>query len=380
MATYINHGQSTGANDGTSWEDAKQSIHALYGASGDVYIKEHAGIVPSYLIECSNALSIYCGCDSSLTGTDTSPRNGATKFVGTGLGIGCISATNDFSIDLAYFYDFERDAQFPDSSGALRLYTTGKTHVVTNSVFDSCGGYTGSTTQIAGGLLLRDATATVLNCRFTNCYSKYGGAAYNYNGILWLKNCLFKSCFASGYGAAIRQGTTGTLYAIACTFADNDGNGSASMIDSSGGSVYIANSIFYNNTNQVSEISAPSGTNVIYCDVEDLAGSGLNISSPVTTGSVDVDPQFLGGGGDHPYMLSAFTPTSVSQGGNSGVTGYVPYDILNVAHGSPPPMGCYTPPSGWQNINKVQRVSQANLSKFLRTDKSSIAKIFGKGV
>jgi predicted outer membrane repeat protein len=104
-----------------------------------------------------------------------------------------------------------------------------------------------------GGIWVGDATPTIRNCTFLNCFADaFGGAAYVNGGIVSFEDCTFQSCSALSDGGAI-YAYEGAASPIAnCTFDDNFafGNGAAiySVVD---WLVEITDTTFSNNMSEL---------------------------------------------------------------------------------------------------------------------------------
>ena len=386
---FANFGQSTGANDGSSWTDAYQTPEAAESgrsATDDLYVKEHSGYARTVTWNIAKGGNIYCGCDSSLTGTDTTPRTGQTVLDGNSSAVRGVSIAGTLTADLN-IYQLTVQEFTPTSQRAgvgitaVGSYAVNLTNCVisNNSSTAGWGAGLGVSTSIeinltdcvidsniaagvGGGIGTSGTTnVTLTGCTISNNSAAYGGGVFTSSvanfvnckiygntattshsggvgGYANLINCLFYN------NNAVSQGSAAKLsggYITGCTFTLHGSSGQTLFLQSG---VSIANSIVYNNTPSVG-IYAVDSSCVNYCDVEDKGSGGIS-SGAEGTGCVDVDPQFLGSGGD-PYELSSSTPTSVTQGANTGVTGYVDYDILDVDRdNSTPSMGCYEYVSG----------------------------------
>ncbi|MDD5511944.1 MAG: hypothetical protein PHI12_14225 [Dehalococcoidales bacterium] len=214
---FCQHGLATGSNNGTSWEDAYQSIYTAVSSAvaGDsVYIKEHAGIDISSSGEVTFAkkLLLYGGCDASLTGVQTEPRTGLTVL----------------------------DGNLADVRG-IRLSAGAGSEISRFMVMDTrCTGN--------GGAFYVDVNwaspyyVIIRDCFMDNCHAVNGGAVYATQSSVYFVNTHTENCYASGSGGAIYANDAGVVIGILsaatlgptypCTFIGNHavGNGGAICI------------------------------------------------------------------------------------------------------------------------------------------------------
>lgn len=314
---FFDHGLDTGDDDGSSWANAYRSVFDINSelSPGDhAHVKEHAGIdCDTTGIYTSTYCEIHGGYDSSLTGTETGQayQTGFTVLDGTSLQGGSVAENHGFYLS--------------DSGN----------YAITGFI---CKNFENSSTGTMGsgcGILVNNSGIDILieNVKLLNNYSSASAAAALYvSGTCTLKNVLAAGNVANANNGAMTL--SGEAHLIGCTIADNTSETSTiGGIRLFSADSTVDNCIFYNNDDY--DIRGNSLT-ITYCDYESLY-SGTTAG----TGCVSVDPQFLGTG-DDPYQLSSSTPTSVTQGASTGITGYVDYDILGEDRDdSTPSMGCY---------------------------------------
>lgn len=175
---FCQHGLSTGSNNGTSWENAYQSIFTAISSAvtGDsVYVKEHSGIdISSGGISFGKRLNLYGGCDASLTGTATGPRGGTTVLDGNLANVrgitmttGCVSSSvHQFRVQHTR-YTGDAGAIYVDANWASPYWVS------------------------------------LVNCSALDCYGVNGGAIRSYRVTLYMAGLHVEDCVASGNGGAI---------------------------------------------------------------------------------------------------------------------------------------------------------------------------------
>ena len=214
---------STGSADGSSWEDAYQSLQAAINAcSGtpDKILVKARTVTLSSSITVSQACTIYGGFDNSLTGTQGSVegRSASSRTTLDGIDTYQIAtATAAFTIDAFRFEDGSGDG------GAL--YSNGYAGTFVNCIFD------GNTTvsNYGGALYFRDANVTLTDCEFTNNdaargIGKGGALAARDSGTVTATDCTFGSSTNGNIGeqggAVAIWGGAGSAF-TRCTFAHN---------------------------------------------------------------------------------------------------------------------------------------------------------------
>jgi predicted outer membrane repeat protein len=144
-----------------------------------------------------------------------------------------------------------------------------------------------------GGIWVGDATPTIRNCTFLNCFADaFGGAAYVNGGIVSFEDCTFQSCSALSDGGAI-YAYEGAASPIAdCTFDDNFtyGNGAAiySVVD---WLVEITDTTFSNNESGIDGGAIYHGHTTMSlerCDFLDNDAGGFGAGVHVAGASLDV--------------------------------------------------------------------------------------------
>jgi hypothetical protein len=302
--------------------------------------------------------SLFAGFATSLTGTsgDKNNRTGYTKITGSGGGTlnGTYSRFNFYNLSGYNVFSRSSSAYINDcliynySSGAAYIYG-GNGINFENTVYDGnraliyggssydnftgCTFYGSSASNDYNGVLIEGSFGRIERCKFD--YQCPSGTGYSIvSDATIISNCLFINC-SVGTGRYIVSGSS----IVNSTFSNCSG-GLATVSIPSGEK--ISNSIVYGNTHSGDpHIVGASDDCVEYCDVEDLATTGLSSSAIQGPGCVDVDPDFLGSG-DNPFDLSSSSPESVSKGGSTSVTGYVEYDFLNRDRDdTQPSMGAY---------------------------------------
>lgn len=105
----------------------------------------------------------------------------------------------------------------------------------------------GTSVEYGGALEVDGGTATLENCRISNCTSGVsGGGVYAHNGgTLTLKDCLFKDN-SSGYGGAVGVGKNSAVNMLNCTIFKNSSNSGA--VHNNGGTFTAVYTTLLDNT------------------------------------------------------------------------------------------------------------------------------------
>lgn len=214
MATIFCDPSAGGANNGSSWTDARTSLQAAIdacGATDEVWVKSRT-INLSAVIDLDNAnLKLYGGFDNALTGTAGSivgrdlVNNRTTLDGGGTYGPVCSVVRNctvdgfilqhggqyygGFHVNYASASIVVKNVKFIDNQddyrGAGMLITT-----ATNVDIDDCEFTDNHGTLYAAGLCLVAGTVTIDNTTFTNNTVSYAGSAiHQIAGTMTLTGC-----------------------------------------------------------------------------------------------------------------------------------------------------------------------------------------------
>ena len=222
---------TTGDNDGSSWEDAYQSIGtALTNATSSDQIWWKA---TTYTLTGSISVGhdhIYGGFARDLTGTSGSVAGrdlDTDKTILTGSYRAFSCGTDGFIID---GITFNATGAIAGHGGAISASATG---TVSNCTFNDCevtGTYDGGAIYVNSSA----ATFTIEDSVFNNCVSADEGGAISCNGVgnnLQIDTCEFNNCEADD-GGAVYIGSSDFFDIIDCTFNSNSAT-------NDGGAVYL---------------------------------------------------------------------------------------------------------------------------------------------
>jgi len=228
MATvFCDPGLATGSDDGTSWEDAYQTLQDGIdnaGSGDEVWVKGRTVTLTARIdFDNSNANAIYGGFDTALTGT-----NGSVAGRDLPTDITILDGTNTYQVgyvnDVTHTIDGFR---FYDGTGTtgpgLQVFLTSGTVTIANCEFSS-----NSSSSTGGGLYLSGAgTIDVDDCTFTsNSASTTGGAFYISSSNATFDNCTFTSnSSTSGWGCGGIVGSGYSLTMTDCVLSSNSTSG-----------------------------------------------------------------------------------------------------------------------------------------------------------
>ena len=221
MATIFCDPSATGSDDGSSWEDAYESLQDAIdnAASGDeVWVKGRTITLTARIdFDNSNANAIYGGFDTALTGTNGSVAGrdlptDITILDGVATYQGGYVNNQEHTIDGFKFYNCDGTL-----GAGLQCYMTSGTVTVSNCIFDQNSGTTGGLYVSGGG------TCDVDDCDFTdNDGTSNGGAFYFSSSSGTMDNCTFDgNSGTTGWGVGGITGSGHTLSMTDCDVTDN---------------------------------------------------------------------------------------------------------------------------------------------------------------
>ncbi|MCB9850763.1 MAG: hypothetical protein H6817_08665 [Phycisphaerales bacterium] len=274
-ATRFVDASATGANNGSSWDDAyielrdalsaasiNPAITEIWVASGTY--KPTSGANPLTTFQLLSGVAIrggFAGVEGSVAERDLS--TGATILSGD---IGVIGNANDNCFHVV------------TGSGA------DATAVLENCTIADGNASLSALTRKGGGILIEGAGSapSIINCTLRdNQAHDGGGGLYNYDGAPTLANCVFRENMTDGDGGGVHS-TRGHARYVNCTFLNNEagGIGGGVFTQDNGGATCPANANFHNctfwgNTNggeltQDDQIAAPEN----FCPPEFARSAG----------------------------------------------------------------------------------------------------------
>ncbi|MFN4254245.1 MAG: right-handed parallel beta-helix repeat-containing protein [Saprospiraceae bacterium] len=277
---------ATGANDGTSWEDAFTNLQSavniayagdvIWVAEGTYYPTSDGNQGVYFLLQ--GGVKIYGGFD----GTEDELTDRVLAGNETILS-GDIGTPGDAS----------------DNSDILMAtsYNSPDTRVDGFTFSGADNGYTSGALSIGSG--------TVAYCTFRNNTAYAGGGLGTGGGALYLERCLFHDNYGGAGGGAINSGA-GTLNATNCIFHNNRAGDSGGVLFNQNGGVNatFTNCLFYGHTanydGSVMFVGGGSNVNLDHCTV--VGNNNRRALAFFGTGSVKNciiwgNPLGAGGGG-----------------------------------------------------------------------------------
>jgi hypothetical protein len=263
---YCQHGLTTGANDGSSWENAFRSLTACFptslSAGDELWVKEHSGITWSSTVTLSSTragITLHGGFATSLTGTNgtvgasqtgttiiNAGSSGSTIFCYTNSAMGDVECSHFTFNNFRYVWEGRYDY------GHSKLTCSDSVYYNCNVPFVMCWSTSDSYLEITDCLLdtgimavtLRNAHATITDTIIRN-YT-YGGGAYGYFAATGGSGGIF--AWRSSGASLTMDGCT----VYNCVNDDPTQNGSGGVVTWAGGAinsiapVTITNCEFYN--------------------------------------------------------------------------------------------------------------------------------------
>lgn len=240
-ATWYVNLNATGANNGTSWNDAFTDLQNAIGASNfgdEIWVaagtyKPTATTTRSISFNIKNGTKVYGG----FIGTETllSQRNSTANVTVLSGAIGT-GASTDNSYNVVYFSNVTSQTEL-DGVTVLGGYSSG-----------------GS----GAGIRSADSSPIIRNCKIIGNYADIGGGvSHGGSGNITIHNCVFEGNVADSQGGAINiyVGTNNTI--SNCYIKSNQSNGVGGILclaASSSAAVTISNSIIAGNSSNSSGI------------------------------------------------------------------------------------------------------------------------------
>lgn len=233
---------SSGANDGTSWADAFQSLQdalAVPGTNLELWVaagtyRPSANLDPLASFALRTGVAVYGGFD----GTETSrfqrdPHAHVTVLSGdlaqndvVGSGRGWYASTFDY---------YDNSCQVVTASGVAASAVLDGFTIEGGSAFDT----TSTPQRVSGaGLQIDNGSPTIVDCTFRHCMSYwYGGAVLVLGGAPSIRNCRFVENFVGdGWGGALYLASPTPIAVADCEFRSNSAR---SSIGGAGGALYV---------------------------------------------------------------------------------------------------------------------------------------------
>ncbi|MHC4647466.1 MAG: right-handed parallel beta-helix repeat-containing protein, partial [Planctomycetota bacterium] len=333
---------ASGANDGSSWEDAFTNLHDAIQAAGygsEVWVaqatykptnRRYSGEPRSVAFNLKDGVMVYGGFNGTETSQSQRDPNRYETILSGDLDNDGLDADNAWHVVEADTEDVGptggidgftvtggyADGQSPENNGG-GIYIQHESPTVAN-----CKIMCNYASMSGGGVYSNCGDPTLTNCAFIGNAAAQGGGIACWSGSPTLTNCMFGGNSASGDGGGIACADS-NVTVTNCTCAQNSafvkGGAIFGGID---GNLTMTNSIVWDN-------SAEFGPQ-IYLFGGSLAATYSNIQGGYAgEGNIDADPQFVdANNGD--YHLGAGSPC-VDVGDNSAV----PSSVLTDMDGNP---------------------------------------------
>ncbi|UCC31912.1 MAG: hypothetical protein JSU86_06465, partial [Phycisphaerales bacterium] len=328
---YVDDG-ATGANDGTSWDDAYTSLQDALGAAGSgdqIWVatgtyKPTAGADRTATFQLITGVEIYGGFD----GTEATLEERAGLFDQTILSgdIGTAGDSSDNSYNVV-------TGSGTDETAVLDGFTITAGNANGSSPYDCGAGMfndAGSPTVTnctfvvnsadwGGGMYNFGASPTVTDCTFSgNDAVRYAAGMYNFQGSSpVITNCRFTGNTAGGLGGGMCNYISSSPTVTNCTFTGNYGWNGGGMLNANNSSPTLVNCTFAGNSaytgaggiNAGGETCSPMVTNcILWGNTPEEIQGGVsmtiaysNVQGGLPTdiidggGNIDLDPLFVGG-------------------------------------------------------------------------------------
>lgn len=384
---------ATGANDGTSWNNAFNSLQSALDASTsgwEIWVakgtykpsKEIDGTTDSprdFTYQMINGVSVFGGFAGTETAVSerTDFRSGGANETILNGDIGTVDDSSDNCYHLFYHPTGTNlnstavldgftitygnaNGGIPYNRGA-GIYNYASSPSINNCTFlentsnQGSGIYNFSSSPSINNCTFSDNTASsnagaiyngsssspsITNCKISDNSSAFGAGIYNDNSSPSIINCIITGNSASQRGGGLGNTYGGTPEVINCTITGNSAT-------KKGGGVYnqnddtlpsFKNTIIWNNTAVESNNEIYNSTCTpafFYCDIEASGGSiNWDTDLGVNRGNnIDADPKFVGTNvnASHPYSL--YGNSLCADAGDGYNVNFEDYDIRGVGFG-----------------------------------------------
>jgi len=261
---------ATGANNGTSWEDAYSDLQAALATaqSGDeIWVaagayQPTAGTDRTATFQLRSGVALYGGFAGGETDRDERDWEANVTILS-----GDIGNPEDAS-DNCYHVVTGSDT---DHTAMLDGFT------ITGGNAD---GDSASRDDLGGGMYNDNGSPTLTHCTFSSNHAKWGGGMGNDNSSPTLTSCTFSGNSADWGGGMANGHSDPTL--DNCTFSGNDANWGGGMRNSSGSSTALTNCTFDSNSateyggGMSNDSSSPTLTNCTFTSNSGNSGGGMN--------------------------------------------------------------------------------------------------------
>jgi C1A family cysteine protease len=301
---YIDVNVSGGAHNGSSWENAFDTLQEGLDAasSGDeIWVaqgtykptEEHGGSGDGYQsFQMENGVAIYGGFDATETQRDDRDWKNNPAILS-----GDIGAPGDRS-DNCYHVFYHPNGTDLDSSavldgftitagnatgGGTYAYGAGMFNYSSSPALSNCIFSGNSAALYGGGMSNYYCSPTLINCVFSGNSARWGGGMHNYDSFPDLTNCSFSGNSASDTGGAMYNRESWPVVMNCVLWGDEAGDSSDEVLNCSN--------------------SSPTFS---YCDIQGSGGSGAGWDAGLGTdggNNIDVAPLLV----DRPEPTAAPT-------------------------------------------------------------------------
>ena len=312
--------EATGANNGTSWDDAYAELQPALedAADGDevwvaagIYTPtvKHGGTSDRYRsFQMKNGVAIYGGFDPSVGDLAFEDRDWeANRTILSGDLNGDDEPGFENDDDNSYHVFYHPEGTNLDSTAILDGFTITAGNANGDSSLANTGGgmcnefgsspmltnctFEGNSARMGGAVHNWNSQPTLVNCTLSGNSASYaGGGIWNEGSSPVLTNCTFEGNSAESIGGAMANAFYASPRLINCTFVGNEAADGGGMHNYYNCLPVLTNCILWGNTpDQIA--NSESAPVVTYSDLQ--GGCNIISGNVCGTGNIDTDPLFV---------------------------------------------------------------------------------------